>query len=103
MIFEEIKHATDSKDGVFKVVRGISEYRTRIYKAVSEDGISDPELPFVLAALKLVTEDIEAIINRHNPDEKAKMHNCCEAVCGLCCKYTTTMTTSRTVKAKEGN
>lgn len=84
MIFEKIKETKNTEESFKAIALGNVDYKRKILNSLNGGSIPDIELPFILAALKLVTEDIEAIINRKAPEEKEQAFSCCEDVCEMC-------------------
>lgn len=84
MIFEKIKKAKSTEERFKETVIGVIEYKQKILRSLNDNKIHDLEIPFILAALKLVAEDIEAIINRKPTEEKEQAYRCCEDVCEMC-------------------
>ncbi len=84
MIFEKIKEVKNTEESFKAIALGIVDYKRKILNSLSSGGLPDIEIPFILAVLKLVTEDIEAIINRQPAEEKEQAYRCYEDVCEMC-------------------
>lgn len=98
MIFEKIKEEKSMEETFKEVTCGVIDYKQKILSSFNDGIIPDIEIPFILAALKLVTEDIEAIINRQPTEEKEYTYRCCEDVCKMC--HLAILTTTVQKKAK---
>ena len=91
MIFEKMCQAKNTEDIFKEIACGIIDYKRKMLNSLSGGSIPDTELPFILAALKLLAEDIETVISRKAPEEKEKMYGCCEDVCEFCRYATSTI------------
>lgn len=71
MIFEEVEKADVSTESgtlsAYKaIVHGVNGYRTKVVDSCfGKDGINVYEIPYFVAALKLVIEDLEATVKRY--------------------------------------
>lgn len=85
MIFEEVEKAdVSTKSGTesaYKaIVKGVNGYRTKVVDSCfGKDGINVYEIPYFAAALRLITEDLETIIQRYE-NELGKYEDYLEAV-----------------------
>ena len=98
MIYEKIKEAKNDEESFKAIALGIVDYKRKILNSLSSGGLPDIEIPFILAALKLVAEDIEAIINRKPAEEKEQAYGCCEDVCEMCRFAISTVTVQKKAK-----
>lgn len=70
MIFEEVEKADVSTESgtmsAYKaIVFGVNGYRTKVVDSCfGKDGVNAYEIPFFVAALRLVVEDLEAVVKR---------------------------------------
>ena len=71
MIFEDIlkNEARDADDYASTIVEGVNDYRKKILAAFFPKGVPDYEIPFFLAALRLMIDDFESFAKRSGNHE----------------------------------
>lgn len=85
MIFEEVEKADVSTESgtqsAYKaIVKGVNGYRTKVVDSCfGKDGINVYEIPYFVTALRLITEDLEALVKRYE-NELGKYEDYLEAV-----------------------
>ena len=85
MIFEEVEKADVSTESgtesAYKaIVHGTNGYRTKVVDSCfGKDGVNVYEIPYFAAALRLITEDLEAVVKRYE-NELGKYEDYLEAV-----------------------
>lgn len=85
MIFEEVEKADVSTESgtesAYKaIVKGVNGYRTKVvYSCFDKDGVNVYEIPYFAAALRLIAEDLEALVKRYE-NELGKYEDYLEAV-----------------------